>query len=192
MDVIPLVQAVKNVQTQLVHVPAMLDTRVPNVTLHVVVIPLVQVALHVISQQANVHVILDTQEPHVTLVTPTTIQLVLEQLVQVSVSNSRKANKSVALKGLYFQPVDVIPLVQAVKNVQTQPVHVPAMLDTRGPNVTLHVVVIPLVQVVHHVIRLQANVLVILDTLEPRVTLVTPTIIQQVLVQLVQVGLSYS
>ena len=88
--------------------------------------------------------------------------------------------------------MDVIPLVQAVKNVQTQPVLVPAMLDTRVPNVTLHVVVIPLVQVVHHVIRLLANVLVILDILEPHVTLVTPTTIQQVLEQLVQVGLSNS
>ena len=82
--------------------------------------------------------------------------------------------------------------VQAVYNVLTQPVYVPAIVDTRVPNVRLHVIVIPLVQVVHHVISRQANVLVILDTLEPRVTLVTPTIIQQVLVQLVQVGLSYS
>ena len=178
MDVIPLVQAVKNVQTQLVHVPAMLDTRVPNVTLHVVVIPLVQVALHVISQQANVHVILDTQEPHVTLVTPTTIQLVLEQLVQVSVSNSRKANKSVALKGLYFQPVDVMLLDQVVYNVRTQLVHVPAMMDTRVPNVRLRVAVIPLVQAAQHVISLQVNVLamlVILDTQELHATLVTLT-----------------
>ena len=102
MDVIPLVQAVKNVQTQLVHVPAMLDTRVPNVTLHVVVIPLVQVALHVISQQANVHVILDTQEPHVTLVTPTTIQQVLEQLVQVSLSNSLIQVSQMYLKVFIF------------------------------------------------------------------------------------------
>ena len=81
-------QVVYNVRTQLVHVPAMLDTRVPNVTLHVVVIPLVQVALHVISQQANVHVILDIQEPHVTHVTPTIIQQVLVQLVQVGLSYS--------------------------------------------------------------------------------------------------------
>ena len=94
-----------------------------------------------------------------------------------------------AFKGIYFQPVAVILLVQAVKNVQTQLVHVPAMLDTRVPNVTLHVVVILLVQVVHHVIRLLANVLVILDILEPHATLVTPTTIQQVLVQLVQVSL---
>ena len=157
-----------------------------------VVTQLVQAVYSVLIQPVNVPAKLDTQEPHVTLVTPTTIQQVLEQLVQVSLSHSLKATKSNTFEGLYFQPVDVIPLVQAVKNVQTQPVHVPAMLDTRGPNVTLHVVVIPLVQVVHHVIRLQANVLVILDTLEPRVTLVTPTIIQQVLVQLVQVGLSYS
>ena len=80
-------------------------------------------------------------------------------------------------------------LVQAVKNVQTPLVYVLVMLVTRAPNVILLVDVIPLVQVVHHVIRLQANVLVILDTLEPHVTLATPTIIQQVLVQLVQVSL---
>ena len=87
MDVIPLVQAVKNVQTQLVSVPAMLDTRVQNVTLLVVVILLVQAALHVIRLQVNVLAILVTQEPHVTLVTPTTIQQVLVQLVQVSLYN---------------------------------------------------------------------------------------------------------
>ena len=84
----PLVQVVCNVQTPQVSVLVMLDTKAINVILLVVVILLVQAALHVISQQANVHVILDTQEPHVTLVTPTTIQQVLEQLVQVGLYNS--------------------------------------------------------------------------------------------------------
>ena len=87
MAVILLVQAVKNVQTPLVSVPAMLDTRVPNVILLVVVILLVQAALHVIRLQVNVLAILVTQEPLATLVTPTTIKQVLEQLVQVSIPN---------------------------------------------------------------------------------------------------------
>ena len=83
-------------------------------------------------------------------------------------------------------------LVRVVCNAQIQLVNVPAILDTKELNVMLLAVVIRLVQVARHVILLQVNALVILDTLEPRVTLVTPTIIQQVLVQLVQVGLSYS
>ena len=83
-----LVQAVKNVRTPLVSVLVMLVTRVQNVILLVDVIPLVQVVHHVIRRQANVLAIPVTQEPHVTLVTPTTIQQVLEQLVQVGLSNS--------------------------------------------------------------------------------------------------------
>ena len=84
----PLVQVVCNVQTPQVSVLVMLDTKAPNVILLVVVILLVQAALHVIRLQVNVLAIPVTQEPHVTLVTPTTIQQVLEQLVQVSLSNS--------------------------------------------------------------------------------------------------------
>ena len=82
-----LVRAVKNVRTPLVSVPAMLVTRVLNVILLVVVILLVQVVHHVISRQGNVHAILDIQEPHVTHATPTIIQQVLVQLVQVSLYN---------------------------------------------------------------------------------------------------------
>ena len=82
-----LVRAVKNVRTPLVSVPAMLVTRVLNVILLVVVILLVQVVHRVISQQGNVHAILDIQEPLVTHATPTTIQQVLVQLVQVSLYN---------------------------------------------------------------------------------------------------------
>ena len=78
VDVMLLDQVVYNVRTQLVHVPAMADTRIPNVIQHVAVIPLVQAAQHVISLQVNVLVILDTQEPHATLVTLTTIELVME------------------------------------------------------------------------------------------------------------------
>ena len=83
VDVMLLDQVVYNVRTQLVHVPAMADTRVPNVIQHVAVIPLVQAAQHVINLQVNVLVILDTQEPHATLVTLTTIELVMEH-AQVS------------------------------------------------------------------------------------------------------------
>ena len=79
-------QVVYNVRTQLVHVPAMADTKVPNVIQHVAVIPLVQAAQHAISRQVNVHAKLATQEPHVTPVTPTTIKQAME-LVQVSLSN---------------------------------------------------------------------------------------------------------
>ena len=79
-----LVQAVYSVLIHLVSVPAMLDTKAPNVMLLVVVIPLVQVAQHVISQQVNVLAIQGTQEPHVTLVLPITIEQVVE-LVQVSI-----------------------------------------------------------------------------------------------------------
>ena len=80
-----LVQAVYSVLIHLVSVPAMLDTKAPNVMLLVVVIPLVQVAQHVISQQVNVLAILDTLE---LLVTPA-LQITTEQvaeLVQVSLS----------------------------------------------------------------------------------------------------------
>ena len=80
---IPLVQVVCNVRLQPEHVLVTLVTRVPNVMLLVVVKQLVQAALHVISLQVNVLVILDTQEPHATLVTPTTIELVMEH-AQVS------------------------------------------------------------------------------------------------------------
>ena len=76
-------QVVYNVRTQLVHVPAMMDTRVPNVRLRVAVIPLVQAAQHVISLQANVLVMLDTMEPYATLVTLTIIEQVMEH-AQVS------------------------------------------------------------------------------------------------------------
>ena len=78
----------------------------------------------------------------------------------------------------YFQPVDVMLLDQVVYNVRTQLVHVPAMADTRVPNVIQHVAVIPLVQAAQHVISLQVNVLamlVILDTQELHATLVTLT-----------------
>ena len=95
-----------------------------------------------------------------------------------------------AFKGIYFQPVAVILLVQAVKNVQTPLVYVPAMLDTRVQNVIQLVVVILLVQAALHVIRLQVNVLAILVTQEPHATLVTPTTIKQVLEQLVQVSIA--
>ena len=83
----PLVQVVYNVQTPQVFVLVMLDTKAPNVILLVVVILLVQVVHRVISQQGNVHAILDIQEPLVTHATPTTIQQVLVQLVQVSLYN---------------------------------------------------------------------------------------------------------
>ena len=74
-----------------------------------------------------------------------------------------------------------MPLVQAVYNVQTQPVHAPAILDIRVQNVTLHVVVIQLDQAAQSAIRLRVNVLAILDTQEPHATLVTLTIIEQVM-----------
>ena len=74
-----------------------------------------------------------------------------------------------------------MPLVQAVYNVQTQPVRAPAILDIRVQNVTLHVVVIQLDQAAQSAIRLQVNVLAILDTQEPHATLVTLTIIEQVM-----------
>ena len=95
-----------------------------------------------------------------------------------------------AFKGIYFQPVAVILLVQAVKNVQTLLVSVPAMLDTRVQNVIQLVVVILLVQAALHVLRLQVNVLAILVTQEPHATLVTPTTTKQVLEQLVQVSIA--
>ena len=82
------VQAVYNVLTQPVYVPAIVDTRVPNVRLHVIVILLVQVVHHVISRQVNVHAILDTQEPHVILVTSITTKQTMVSLAQVSLSNS--------------------------------------------------------------------------------------------------------
>ena len=186
-------QAVRNVQILLVSVLAMLVIKGPNVTLLVGVLQLGLAARHVISLLVNVLAILDTREPHVTPVIPTTTKKVMVSLVQVSLFNSLFQVHQIHLRvHIYFQPVDVMLLDQVVYNVRTQLVHVPAMLDTRVPNVTLHVVVIPLVQVVHHVIRLLANVLVILDTQEPHVTLVTPTTIQQVLEQLVQVSLSNS
>ena len=79
-----LVQAVYSVLIHLVSVPAMLDTKAPNVMLLVVVILLVQVAQHVISQQVNVLAILDTLEPLVTPVLQITTEQVVE-LVQVSI-----------------------------------------------------------------------------------------------------------
>ena len=81
-----LVQAVYSVLIHLVSVPAMLDTKAPNVMLLVVVILLVQVAQHVISQQVNVLAILDTLEPLVTPVLQITTEQVAE-LVQVSLLN---------------------------------------------------------------------------------------------------------
>ena len=84
---IPLVQVVCNVRLQPEHVLVTLVTRVPNVILLVVVKQLVQAALRVISLQVNVLVILDTQEPHATPVTKTTINQVMEQLVQVTLSS---------------------------------------------------------------------------------------------------------
>ena len=87
----------------------------------------------------------------------------------------------------YFQPVDVMLLDQVVYNVRTQLVHVPAMADTRVPNVIQHVAVIPLVQAAQHVISLQVNVLamlVILDTQELHATLVTLTTTEQVIISL--------
>ena len=80
------VQAVYNVLTKLVYVPVILDTRVPNVRLHVVVMTLVQVVHHVISRQVNVHAILDTQEPHVILVTSITTKQAMVSLAQVSLN----------------------------------------------------------------------------------------------------------
>ena len=60
-----LVQAVKNVQTPLVYVLAMLVIRVPNVILLVDVIPLVQVVHHVIRLQVNALAIVVIPVPHV-------------------------------------------------------------------------------------------------------------------------------
>ena len=55
---IPLVQVVCNVRLQLEHVLVILVTRVPNVTLLVVVIHQVQVGQHVISLQVNARAIM--------------------------------------------------------------------------------------------------------------------------------------
>ena len=90
----------------------------------------------------------------------------------------------------YLQHVSVMLQVQAVYNVLTQPVYVPAIVDTRVPNVRLHVIVIPLVQVVHHVISRQVNVHAIMDTQEPHVILVTSITTKQVMVSLAQVSLN--
>ena len=62
-----LVQAVYSVLIHLVSVPAMLDTKAPNVMLLVVVIPLVQVEQHVMRQRVNVLAIVVIQVPHVQL-----------------------------------------------------------------------------------------------------------------------------
>ena len=88
-----------------------------------------------------------------------------------------------SFKGIYFQPVDVIPLVQAVYNVKTPLVFVPVKLDTKGQNVILLVDVTQLDQAAFHVISQQVNVLAILDThdQEQHVTLVTPTTTEQVM-----------
>ena len=61
----PLVQVVYNVLIHLVNVPAMLDTKVPNVMLLVVVHHLVLVEQHVMRPQVNVLAIVVTQVPHV-------------------------------------------------------------------------------------------------------------------------------
>ena len=91
---------------------------------------------------------------------------------------------------LYFQPVIVMPLVQAVCNVLIQQDNVPVMLAIRVPNVMLLVVVIQQVQVAQHVMLLLGNALAILDTQEPHVTLVPQTTTEQVM-ELVQVQIMF-
>ena len=54
-------------------------------------------------------------------------------LVQVSLSNFKRCKM---FQGILVQPVDVMPLVQAVYNVLIQLVNVLAILDTLEPLVT--------------------------------------------------------
>ena len=88
----------------------------------------------------------------------------------------------------YFQPVIVMPLVQAVCNVLIQQDNVPVMLVIRVLNVTLLVVVMALVQVVQHVMLLLVNALAILDTQEPHVIPVQQITTKRVVVLLAQVS----
>ena len=88
----------------------------------------------------------------------------------------------------YFQPVIVMPLVQAVCNVLIQQDNVPVMLAIRVPNVMLLVVVIQQVQVVQHVMLLLANALAKLDTQELHVIHVRQITTKQVMVLLVPVS----
>ena len=92
-----------------------------------------------------------------------------------------------AFKGIYFQPVAVILLVQAVKNVQIPLVSVLAMLVTKAPNVMLLVVVTLLGLVALHVISRLDNVLVKLGTPVSHVIPVRQITTEQVM-ELVQVS----
>ena len=85
------------------------------------------------------------------------------------------------LKCYFFQPVAVMPLVQAVCNVLIQLVFVHAMLVIKGHNAMLLVVVILLGQAVRHVISQLGNVLVKLVIQVSHVVPVQLTIIEQMM-----------
>ena len=80
-------------------------------------------------------------------------------------------NREMHINTFCFQPVVVMPRVQAVYSVLIRLVNVPAMLDIKAQNVMLLVVVIPLVQTVQHVMLLQVNVLARMVLLVPLVPL---------------------
>ena len=184
-----LVQVVYNVLIQVGSVPAMLASKVLLVTLRVVVILLGQVVQHVMLHLGSVLAILATLEQHVIPVPPTTTEKAME-LAQVCILSTTFTVVRVLKMRLIlicFQLVAVMPLDQAVCNVQIHLANVHAMPAIKALHVTLLAVVILLVQVEQPVMPLQVNVLVTLVILALHVIHVLLTTIEQFL-ELVQVS----
>ena len=184
----PQVQAACNVQIHLANAPVMLVSKVPPVIPCVGVTLLVPAERLVMRQLVSVLATQVTPEPHVTPVPPTTIGKVME-LVQVRDILLRLLLCHLMFKiSSYSQVAVVMPLDQAVYNVQIHLVNVPAKLVSRARHVTLLVVAILLAQVEQLVMHLLANVPVILVTQEQRAILAQQTTIEKVM-ELVLVSL---
>ena len=179
-----LVQVRYNVLIQVVNVPVMLDTRVPNVMLHVVVTLQVQVEQLVMLPPGNVLVTLDTQGQHVIHVLPTTTERVMA-LAQVSEMTFLPILVTF-INNFVFQHVVVMPQVQAACNVQIHPANAPVMLVSKAPPVIPCVDVTLLVPAEQLVMHQLVNVLATQVTPEPHVTPVPPTTTGKVM-ELVQV-----
>ena len=172
------VQAACNVQIHPANAPVMLVSKVPPVIPCVGVTLLVPAERLVMHQQVSVLATQVTPEPHVTPVPPTTIGKVME-LVQVRDVLRLLLCYLIFKVSSYSQVVAVMPLDQAVYNVQIHLVNVPAKLVSRARLVTLLVVVILLVQVEQRVMLLQGNALVTLVTLVPHVIPAPPITTEQ-------------
>ena len=110
----------------------------------------------------------------------------LHRLVKIVLLGSQLIT-AILYNDSFFQPVIAMQLVQVRYNVLIQVVNVPVMLDTRVPNVMLHVVVTLQVQVEQLVMLPPGNVLVTLDTQGQHVIHVLQTITERVMA-LVQVS----